>query len=102
MKISYYKGDEILFYSSEKFIVVFIGNEFIQLLNGHEKEITFIDTNSLGLVVSCSNDRICIHEPVENEGKFAEQKTTWELTQTLWIKKPLECLNVNVFGKKTK
>ncbi|KAL9648804.1 hypothetical protein ABK040_003737 [Willaertia magna] len=103
---SMYMGDELIAFASGKYIVIYHGNQFVQLLDGHDYIITCVKwSKSHGRLAACSKGRIVIYSPNSSEvdemksTKYVNKKPSWKIEQVIkGDDHDFECLDWNVYG----
>jgi WD40 repeat protein len=104
---SIHEGEELLAFASGKNVVVYHGHNFVQVLEGHESDVTIIEwCKAFGKLLTCSHGRLVIYDPFTDEDEpknklSTTEKITWKKTGT--IDAPdydFSCAAFNLLGDK--
>lgn len=85
---SIYHGEELLAFASDKNIVVYHGQNFVQLLKGHHSIVTVVEWSKVsGKLLTCSRGKIIIYEPfnVDKDSPLNKLngKIRWKVTANI-------------------
>eukprot|EP01080_Neovahlkampfia_damariscottae_P007468 gene7468-11792_t len=101
-----YLGTEYMAYASENNVIINSLTSFIQILRGHQENITCIEwCDSLGKLISCSKGKIIIFQPEEQNFNLSESAPSiqmqWKIEKTIIIPDfDIKCVSWNPYGNR--